>query len=94
MTLDDLKAFALRETQRHAVLAHQAGRDGGTWDRLLGKRIPWEGGKPNPPSPETVDGDAAQDTKALPPVLGTLSGNREPGVSGEHAACLGRTRWA
>jgi len=43
--------------------------------------------KPKPPSPGSVGGDAAQDAKALPPVLGTLSGNREPGVSGEHAAC-------
>jgi len=87
MTLSDLTALAFRETQRHAALAHQAARDGGVYDWLLGKHIPWEGGKPKPPSPETVGGDAAQDAKALPPVLGTLSGNREPGVSGEHAAC-------
>ena len=41
MTLSDLTALALRETQRQAALAHQAAHDGGVWDPLLGRFVDW-----------------------------------------------------
>uniref|UniRef100_A0A6H1ZZF0 Uncharacterized protein n=1 Tax=viral metagenome TaxID=1070528 RepID=A0A6H1ZZF0_9ZZZZ len=55
MTIDDLTALALRETQRQAALAHQAAHDGGVWDPLLGRFVDWnEDGPISRPSGATA----------------------------------------